>query len=313
MNQVCCNPAIHSSKSVSPIKAIKYIEPANSSIKNELKMKLVKIPKGSFNMGAPKSTYPEDFDSPQQRVAVGDFLISPFAVSNQEYARFVEASGYCTIAEREGWSFVFHQFLQEPVQHQHPPGLPWWRIVNGAFWAAPEGPTSSIAGRENHPVVHISWYDAVAYCRWAGLRLPHEVEWERAARGGIENAKFPWGNQFMPNDKHAMNTWQGEFPHTNMAEDGYKGTAPVDAYSSNDYGLYNMTGNVWEWADNLFSPSSQPGVNQAQPRVQRGGSYLCHLSYCDRYHVHSRTQGEPDSSTGHSGFRVAADIEYGTF
>jgi len=278
-------------------------------LQSELRASLVEIPGGFFDMGARRSRFAEDRDSPRRRVKIAPFLLSPFAVTNRDYARFVEATGYRTVAEVEGWSFVFHLFLHCPKRFQSPPGLPWWRKVDGSFWAAPEGPGSRVDDRPDHPVVHISWFDATAYCRWAGLRLPREPEWERAARAGIAKAKFPWGNSFMPAGRHAMNTWQGNFPHDNAAEDGYIGTAPVDAFSPNGFGLYNMTGNVWEWAEDPFDDSTRSDGSFDGVRVQRGGSYLCHDSYCDRYHVHSRTGSEPDSSAGHSGFRTAASHE----
>jgi len=286
------------------VAAIQKITPADAKLQSELKSALVEIPGGFFDMGARKSRFPQDRDSPRRRVKIAPFHISPYAVTNRDYARFVAATGYRTVAEVEGWSFVFHLFLKTPEQFQSPPGLPWWRKVDGSYWAAPEGPASHVDDRPDHPVVHISWYDAKAYCHWSGLRLPSEAEWERAARGGIARAKFPWGNSFMPGGKHAMNTWQGHFPDENTAEDGHIGTAPVNAFSANGFGLHNMTGNVWEWAEDLFEDQSAVGA-----RVQRGGSFLCHDSYCDRYHVHSRTGTEPDSSAGHSGFRVAADVD----
>ena len=194
------------------------------------------------------------------------------------------------------------------------PGLPWWRRVDGANWSAPEGPGSSIAGRENHPAVHIAWYDALAYCTWAGLSLPTEAQWERAARGGGTRRKFPWGNEMTPGGQHAMNTFQGDFPARNSGADGYIGTAPVDAFRPNAFGMFNMTGNVWEWVQDRFGPlppaSRLPaldpsGAADGYARTQRGGSYLCHASYCDRFFVHSRTRNDPDSSTGNCGFRVA--------
>lgn len=277
---------------------------------------MVRVPGGFFDFGARRATYPADLDAPRMRVRVDPFLVSATAVSNREFRRFIDSTGYVTVAEREGWSFVFHLLLAEPAAWpQSPPGLPWWRKVDGACWHCPEGPGSTITGREDHPVVHIAWYDAIAYCHWSGLRLLSEVEWERAARGGLARMKFPWGNALRPGGTFAMNTWQGDFPHANSAEDGFIGTAPVDAFAPNGYGLYNTTGNVWEWVRDAFGPRdgvqhrTAPDADEiatATPRVQRGGSYLCHVSYCDRYHVHSRTRNDPDSSTGNAGFRVGA-------
>ena len=291
------------------------IEPASAVIREELASRLVPISGGLFEMGARKSTYPVDMDSPRRKVRLSPYAISPLSVSNADYARFVEATGYRTIAEREGWSFVFHLLLANPARYfEHPPGLRWWRKVEGACWSAPEGPGSDWHDRTDHPVVQVSWFDAIAYCRWAGLRLPTEAEWECAARGGLQSRKFPWGNELTPGGRHAMNVWQGSFPGENSADDGFVGTAPVTAFQPNGYGLYNTTGNVWEWVQDFAGPrpKASPGAEHdpkgpstGSQRVQRGGSYLCHESYCDRYHVHSRTKTEPDSSTGNCGFRVA--------
>lgn len=292
------------------------VGPAPAPLQGELRATMVRVPGGFFDYGARRSSFPGDLDAPRMRVRVDPFLVSATAVSNREFRRFIDSTGYVTVAEREGWSFVFRLLLADPAAWpQSPPGLPWWRRVDGACWHRPEGLDSTIAGRKDHPAVHIAWYDAMAYCRWSGLRLLSEVEWERAARGGLAKMKFPWGNVLRPGGTFAMNTWQGDFPHANSAEDGYIGTAPVDAFVPNSYGLYNTTGNVWEWVRDAFGPrdglqhriAPDPDeIATGAPRVQRGGSYLCHVSYCDRYHVHSRTRNDPDSSTGNTGFRVGA-------
>ena len=294
------------------------VSPARTETRRRLRARLVEIPGGIFEMGARKSTFPTDLDSPRAKVKIDPFLISPYAVSNAEFAEFVTDTGYVSVAEREGWSFVFHLHLTDshkwPVS---PPGLPWWRKVNGAYWGAPQGPGSTWQDGTDHPATHITWSDVLAYCTWAGLRLPWEAEWERAARGGLARMKFPWGNTMTPGGKHQMNTWQGAFPNENTSEDGFIGTAPVDSFKPNGFGLFNMTGNVWEWVQDYFGPisatSKRPVSNPRGPetgdwRIQRGGSHLCHISYCDRYHVHSRSSNDPDSSTSNCGFRVAADL-----
>jgi formylglycine-generating enzyme required for sulfatase activity len=191
---------------------------------------------------------------------------------------------------------------------------PWWRQVAGAAWHHPEGPQSDLAERGDHPVVHVSWRDAAAFCEWSGTRLPTEAEWEFAARGGGVG-EFPWGNELEPGGEHRMNVFQGTFPSLDTGDDGFAGTAPVDAFTPNGYGLYNVTGNVWEWCADWFdprfyqySPRRDPrGADSGERRVMRGGSYLCHHSYCRRYRVAARSSNAPDSSTGNLGFRVAAD------
>jgi formylglycine-generating enzyme len=194
----------------------------------------------------------------------------------------------------------------------------WWLAVNGATWRHPEGPGSDVATRPHHPVVHVSWRDAAAYAAWAGKRLPTEAEWEMAARGGLDQARYPWGDELAPRNRWRCNIWQGRFPTHNTAQDGHTGTAPVRSYGPNGYGLYEVAGNVWEWCADYWSttwhaedrPSTRVdpiGPHSGTSHVTRGGSYLCHESYCNRYRVAARTHNTPDSSTGNTGFRCAAD------
>lgn len=260
---------------------------------------MVLIPGGTFLMGS-DAGYPADREGPVREARVDPFYLDPHAVSNARFAAFAKATGYQTDAERYGWSFVFQAFLRPEVVRAAAAvsAAPWWVRVDGASWRSPEGPGSSVAARQNHPVVHVSWADANAYCEWAGRRLATEVEWERAARGGLDQKTYPWGDELTPRGRHRCNIWQGRFPDLNTGEDGFLGTAPVSAFGPNAYGLYNMSGNVWEWCADPFSDGS---------RVIRGGSYLCHASYCHRYRVAARTGNTPDSSTGHMGFRCARD------
>ncbi|MFB2595821.1 SUMF1/EgtB/PvdO family nonheme iron enzyme [Paracoccus sp. p4-l81] len=246
-------------------------------------------------------------------MTVAPFRLARVAVTNRLFARFVAETGYRTTAEREGWSFVFHAFLpgggaglRGPVQ------APWWRQVHGACWSAPFGPGSGVTDRMDHPVTHVSHDDARAFCAHTGTRLPDEAEWELAARGGLAGARFPWGDEMTPEGRHRANTFQGAFPGHDSGEDGHVGTAPVDAYDPNGLGLSNMTGNVWEWvADSAGPLPGSDGARDDRLRVTRGGSYLCHASYCERYFVHSRTFNTPDSSTSHTGFRIAAARQAG--
>ncbi|MDH3377366.1 MAG: formylglycine-generating enzyme family protein, partial [Gammaproteobacteria bacterium] len=263
--------------------------------------------------------FPSDGEGPQRRVTCSAFHMSLYTVSNVEFRRFVDATDYKTDAQRYGWSFVFRLFVAEengiePIDV--PPDVPWWVPVNGAYWAQPEGPASNIRDRMDHPVTHVSWFDAKAYCHWSGTRLPTEAEWEYAARGGLEGKRYAWGDTLEVNGHHKCNLWQGQFPDINTAEDGYIGTAPVDAFEPNGFGLYNVCGNVWEWCEDWFSPNYHRVTKPRNPiymiptgnRSMRGGSFLCHDSYCNRYRVAARSSNTPDSSTSHCSFRVAANL-----
>jgi formylglycine-generating enzyme required for sulfatase activity len=272
---------------------------------------------GEFLMGCDdRWAYPRDGEGPVRRISLDPFWIDAHAVTNDEFARFTEEAEYPTEAERFGWSFVFAGLLPDDFPATRSVAqAPWWRQVEGADWRHPAGPQSDLAGRGRHPVVHVSWADAVAFCAWQGTRLPSEAEWEHAARGGLRGKVFPWGDELEPDGRHAMNVFQGRFPAEDTAADGFAGTAPVDAFGPNGFGAYNMTGNVWEWCADWYSPTyyrhsatrDPQGPADGTHRVMRGGSYLCHESYCRRYRVAARSANTPDSSTDNLGFRVAAD------
>lgn len=273
-----------------------------------------------FVMGADAADgFPADGEGPRRVVRCGDYAIAATTVSNDEFDRFIDATGYVTDAERYGWSFVFEGFLpvdERTVHARAASDLPWWRRVAGATWRTPEGPGSDVESRADHPVVHVSWADAAAYCRWAGVRLPSEAEWEYAARGGLEGRRYAWGDELIVEGNHRCNIWQGRFPDVNDVEDGYYGTAPVNAFEPNGFGLYNVCGNVWEWCSDWFTPDYHRVTRADDPlflvpsgeRSMRGGSFLCHRSYCNRYRVAARGHNTPDSSTSHCGFRVAVRV-----
>jgi sulfatase modifying factor 1 len=276
---------------------------------------MVDLPGGEFLMGSDDElAYPADGEGPIRKFALSAFSIDAEAVSNQRFEEFVAATGHRTDAERYGWSFVFGGLLPDEFEPtQGVAHAPWWRRVEMADWRHPEGPQSSLEGREDHPVVHVSWNDAVAFCEWSETRLATEAEWEYAARGGLEGKVFPWGDELEPGDEHRMNVWQGRFPAENSLGDGHYGTAPVGAYEPNGFGLFNMTGNVWEWVADYFDPVFRTQDSEHDPtgppggthRVQKGGSYLCHASYCRRYRVAARQANTPDGSSGNLGFRCA--------
>lgn len=283
---------------------------------------MVRVAAGDFLMGGDDpDAFPADGEGPVRTVRLSSYFIDATTVTNRQFAAFVKSTGYETDAEQFGWSYVFYALLAQgaksAVRDGIVPDAPWWIPVNGANWRAPAGPGSDVASRPNYPVVHVSWHDATAYAAWAGKRLPTEAEWERAARGGLEQARFPWGDELTPRGGHRCNIWQGEFPRHNSGDDGYLGAAPVKAFRSNGFGLYNTAGNVWEWCADWWSATwhaedrpetriNPKGPPDGDARVIRGGSYLCHASYCNRYRVAARTSNTPDSTTGHMGFRCAA-------
>ncbi|WP_283234694.1 formylglycine-generating enzyme family protein [Candidatus Protofrankia californiensis] len=279
--------------------------------------RMVQLPGGRFLMGTEDDEgYRADGEGPVREIELNPFSIEPTTVTNTQFATFVNATGYVTDAERYGFSFVFEGFLSEDLNRASPAvhATPWWCAVSGAVWKHPEGPGSSVTSRQNHPVVHVSWNDAQAYCAWAGVRLLTEAEWEYAARGGLEQRRYPWGDELTPGGRHRCNIWQGDFPNLDTGEDGYIGTAPVKSYRPNGYGLYNVVGNVWEWCADWFSatfhatgPRTNPtGPSDGHAKVMRGGSHMCHASYCNRYRVAARSSNTPDSSAGNIGFRTAA-------
>jgi formylglycine-generating enzyme required for sulfatase activity len=256
-----------------------------------------------------------DGEVPLHPVTIDAFEIDATPVTNADFTRFVEATGYVTEAETFGFSAVFHQAVEaSKADVTGPaPGAPWWLGVRGADWAHPGGRFSSLEGLLDHPVVHVSWNDAAAYCEWAQRRLPTEAEWEYASRGGLAGKKYPWGDEEVDEGGWRANIWQGRFPENNTLEDGYLTTAPVRSFRPNGYGLWQTVGNVWEWCSDFFNPQYyrfSPSMNPAGPdsgssRVLRGGSHLCHNSYCNRYRNSARSQNTPDSSMSNAGFRTA--------
>lgn len=305
---------------------------------------MVLIPGGTFRMGS-DTHYPEE--APSHRVTVDDFWMDRVPVTNGEFKQFVKATGYVTIAEQVpdardypgalphmlyAGSLVF-QRASGPVDLRNPNN--WWAFVKGASWRHPLGLSSGLFKKETHPVVQIAHTDALAYAEWAGKELPTEAEWEYAACGGLENAEFAWGDEFTPAGRHMANTWQGEFPHQNLAADGYERTCPVNAFPPNGYGLLSMIGNTWEWTSDWYTsehPADAPkaccipenprggreldSYDPRQPEIRiprkvlKGGSHLCAPNYCRRYRPAARYPQPIDTSTSHVGFRciVRGDV-----
>ncbi|KAG1662304.1 Formylglycine-generating enzyme [Nymphon striatum] len=247
---------------------------------------MVKINGGEFMMGTNNPVFVADGEGPERNIFVDDFYLDVHEVSNLEFSAFVNATSYVTEAEKFGDSFAFERDLDEEMKStvtQAVAQAPWWLQLKNASWRHPEGPNSEIEDRLNHPVVHVSWNDAVSFCNWAGKRLPTEAEWEYACRSGLKNRLFPWGNKLNPKGEHFANIWQGEFPKENTAEDGYKSTAPVTAFPKSKFGLKNIVGNVWEWTHDWWSvhhnedyKKNPQGPKTGSSKVKKGGSYMCH-------------------------------------
>tara|TARA_R110002020_G_scaffold134252_28_gene299716 strand:- start:3146 stop:3982 length:837 start_codon:yes stop_codon:yes gene_type:complete len=278
---------------------------------------MIRVRGGKSFVGTDSPEIPRDGEGPAREVALADFGLEAQTVTVERFAAFVKETGYVTEAERFGWSSVFlsneaHLAAASAVGSR----LPWWHKVDQSTWRQPEGPGSTVEDRLDHPVTQVSWADANAFAAWVGGRLPSEAEWEHAARGGAEHKRFPWGD-VEPNDEILLaNIWQGTFPHLNTARDGYERTAPAQSFAPNSLGFYNMSGNVWEWTRDRFrirSLSKPARLRNAQAlthseKVLKGGSFLCHISYCYRYRIAARMALSADSAASNAGFRVAYDI-----
>ncbi len=312
---------------------------ADTAMANNLEG-MVLIHGGQYQMGADDDQARPD-ESPRHDVTVSDFWMDATEVTNAAFKKFVDATGYITTAEKDfmlkqtdgttikehAGSLVFAPKLD--FNNTSPTPGDWWQFTPGANWKHPQGPNSSIEGKDSFPVTHISWYDAQAYCQWAGKRLPTEAEWEYAARGGLADARYPWGNEAVDEGKSKSNTWDGEFPNHNTKKDGFIRTAPVRSFTPNAFGLFDMAGNVWEWCSDWYQPyyyrfcvnnsilvdpkgpanSFDPDEQDVQKKVVRGGSFLCNDSYCSGFRVSARMKTSPETSLEHTGFRCVRDVK----
>ncbi len=293
---------------------------------------MVWIPAGTFWMGSDSG---QNDEKPVHKVTLDGYWMDKTEVTNEQFDKFVKATGYVTLAERKPsaedfpgvdpavlvpGSVVFSAPDHSVPLDNH---MEWWRYVAGASWRKPEGPESDLKGREKHPVVHICFEDALAYCKWAGKRLPTEAEWEYASRGGMDQQDYMWGKEQTPDGKWQANIWQGDFPVRNSLTDGFAATSPARSFPANGYGLYDMAGNVWEWCSDWYLPdyyAKSPSHNPKGPntsydpnepgvmkKVTRGGSYLCNESYCIGYRPSARMKTTPDTGLSHTGFRCVKD------
>ena len=306
---------------------------------------MVLIPGGVFSMGGDGDGWKDEF--PKHNVEIDSFWMDINEVTNNQFLEFVNSTGYITTAERNiDWNQIKKDLPPNTSKPDDSYLVPsslvffptsgavnlndvsqWWKFINGANWRQPQGPGSNIDGKGNHPVVHVSWYDAIAYCEWAGSRLPTEAEWEYASRGGIIDATFSWGNEDLDEGKLKANTWNGNFPYYNSKDDGFIYTADVRSFEPNGYGLFDMSGNVWEWCSDWYDENYYYSVSEilsinpqgppksydsnepyAQKKVSRGGSFLCHKSYCTGYRNSMRMKSTPDTSSMHTGFRTVRSL-----
>lgn len=307
MTDACCAPNEQNKEKIKPRDLLDV-----GVSQEDVGIDFSKISAGWFLMGSDsKNVFPSDGEGPVRNIYVDDFSISAKCITVEEFARFVEDTKYRTEAETFGWSFCFFDQIQDSDYPEVVKEASWWIKTERAFWNLPDGHNLAIKNFLKHPVTHVSWNDANAFCKWSKTRLPTEAEWEYAARGGLEQKIFPWGDEFLVEGKINCNIFQGKFPSDNTSEDGFRFTAPVDCYSPNGFGLYNVAGNVWEWTQDWFTRfhDLETNVNPIGPergntKVIKGGSFLCHDSYCNRYRVSARSSNTLDSSTANMGFRV---------
>lgn len=270
------------------------------------------VPGGRALVGTHAPLIADDGEGPTRTKRVAPFRITTTTITNATFARFIAETGYMTDAERLEWSFVFHSDVPKSIaETQAVVSTEWWRKVDGATWANIHGSDTAAATLPDHPVVQVSWNDALSFAAWCGGRLPSEAEWEHAARGGLGDVRYPWGDNDPDDDTfQPCNIWQGRFPTLNTAADGWRHTAPAQSFEPNGYGLYNMVGNVWEWTAEPFRVKSlKKSALQRRDALRglkllKGGSYLCHRSYCFRYRIAARTSNTADTTTPHTGFRV---------
>ena len=324
---ICSSPTYGENNRETRTDIHRISEAALFSPKKGMPQKVRQIPGGEYLMGTNDPWFPEDGEGPERKIILSDFEMDAFEISNFHFLEFVLDTDYITEAEVFGWSFVLENLVSEDTNSKIEEAVAdaeWWLPVQGANWKYPEGPDMSdvfSSDRQNHPVVHVSYQDAVEFCKWRDMRLPTEAEWEVAARGGKTGRLFPWGNLLLVKGKHMCNIWQGEFPQGNTLEDGYLATSPIGSFNPNGYGLYDMSGNVWEWVSDWYSPqigrlqshmkstiTDPTGPESGTDRVHKGGSYMCHKETCYRYRIVARGHSSPDSAATNVGFRCSKSV-----